>query len=755
MHSPNHNVLQTTELIEIVPVQSSDGRLWTPVCGAETIDLLKHSNIGKEAIDRLQYESANVLGRCLPPGDPRPGRTTGLVVGHVQSGKTLSFTTVATLARDNGFQLVIIIGGTAVHLLEQSTDRLERDLRLIVRRDRQWRHFESQSLTPATYDKIRDALADWRDPDVPVSRRKTVLLTVMKNHTHLQKVRDALSKVNLTGVATLVIDDEADQASLNNRVRKEEFSRTYERLLALRDVLPRHSFLQYTATPQAPLLITIIDALSPDFVELLTPGAEYVGGKDFFGDSSSKCVRTIPNAEISSPGNTVMDTPPSLIEAMQIFFLGVAAGVVRQAAGLPDPENRSMMVHPSQERSGHDEYYDWVRSIREQWKSILDPAINLRDDRAELLREFEKAYRDLKETVGEDLPLFELVQQKLLYAIRSTQIEKLNAATGSTPIINFKSDYSFILVGGPAMDRGFTVEGLTVTYMPRSIGVGHADTIQQRARFLGYKRSYLGYCRVYLPGDARRAYAAYVKHEEHVHEALAAHKRTGRSLKEWKRNFFLDSRLKPTRRSVLKLDYTRTAFGTGWFEVAAPHTSLEAIAGNRSVIESFLQPLSLHEADGHRKRTDMQCHNVAREVPLRTALELLLAQFVIAAPDDSQVFTGLRLIIEYHLDKHPEATCTVYHMSKGKERQRSVDDAGEIKNLFQGSNPSDPARDDENIIYPGDRAIRAPDGITIQIHNLRITGTSDGPLINVPTLAVWLPSELSQAVVTQDQSVLP
>lgn len=70
------------------------------------------------------------------------------------------------------------------------------------------------------------------------------------------------------------------------------------------------------------------------------------------------------------------------------------------------------------------------------------------------------------------------------------------------------------------MDRGFTVEGLTVTYMPRNVGVGNVDTIQQRARFFGYKRSYLGYCRVFLDQVTIDAYNSIVDHEENVRDQL-------------------------------------------------------------------------------------------------------------------------------------------------------------------------------------------------------------------------------------------
>ena len=70
------------------------------------------------------------------------------------------------------------------------------------------------------------------------------------------------------------------------------------------------------------------------------------------------------------------------------------------------------------------------------------------------------------------------------------------------------------------MDRGFTVEGLTVTYMPRGLGIGNADTVQQRGRFFGYKQSYMGLCRVFVGPDVRRAFRDYVEHEEDVRGEL-------------------------------------------------------------------------------------------------------------------------------------------------------------------------------------------------------------------------------------------
>src|SRR5690349_13721718 len=98
----------------------------------------------------------------------------------------------------------------------------------------------------------------------------------MKNHRHLSNLIEVLSRLRLERVPALVIDDEADQAGLNTLVRQGDESTTYQRLVALRACLPHHTYLQYTATPQAPLLINLIDVLSPAFAQVLTPGDDYV-----------------------------------------------------------------------------------------------------------------------------------------------------------------------------------------------------------------------------------------------------------------------------------------------------------------------------------------------------------------------------------------------------------------------------------------------------------------------------------------------
>jgi len=368
-------------------------------------------------------------------------------------------------------------------------------------------------------------------------------------------------------------------------------------------------------------------------------------------------------------------------------------------------------------------------------------------ERQEFVENFRTAYNDLARTV-DDLPAFESVADELEYAIRQTEVLEVNARP-TTPPVEWRSTYPWILVGGQAMDRGFTVEGLTVTYMPRDLGVGNADTIQQRARFFGYKRPYLGFCRVYLEQGLFQAFQAYVSHEHDIRQRLSAHR--GRPLAEWRRAFFLETALRPTRRQVLDLDYRQDTFSDKWFWPKVPHGTTELLGANRDTVERFLATVPWQDDDGDPRRTRDQVHLVSERVPLRRAYEELLMPLRFTDEFDSQAFTGVLLQIGEYLQDHRDAWCTVYRMTKGNERIRSVNDDEEIPTLFQGPNYADAAHRDE--VYPGDERIRATSGLTIQIHTLEVHKKNRGPVIanRVPAVAVWVPQSMRRDWLVQER----
>jgi hypothetical protein len=749
---------------EVIEIQNNaENENWNPFVGDETNELLRSKGFANpdrtlnENGARVLDETYRIMQVCGNPNNPTNSET-GIVIGYVQSGKTLSFTTLTALARDNNYQIVIIIGGTSVNLLDQSTKRVRKDLRIDSRYgfEQKWTQITNPN-TQEDFDTITNALDQWANPTFPNDRCRTILITVMKNGSHLGNLANLISEMNLNGVPTLIIDDEGDQASLNTRARwaarqgidvedltENAVSIIYSRINSLRNIFPHHTFLQYTATPQANLFINIMDRLSPNFIKLLTPGEEYTGGIQFFRENPN-LIREIPLNNINNANQPIHEPPESLLEALRVFYLGVVAGTVLELFKLPSQRNRSMLVHPSRLQGDHTTFNGWVNTIKESWRRLLSGEDN--EEKAELLADFRTTYNDLQMTVA-DLPVFEtLTDYNLIHAIQYTPIVEVNSRRGATPQINWQDSYSWILVGGQSMDRGFTVEGLTVTYMPRNVGVGNVDTIQQRARFFGYKRSYLGYCRVFLDQITIDAYNYIIEHEEDVRSRLEEFDVSNNHLNDWYREAVLDQMLNLTRANILYDDIDRDRFGDDWFRINAPHDTETFIETNRNALFEFLTPKTalFAEDEGHSDRTEDQKHLVAR-IPMKECLEHLLNKLKFTRESDSATYSSLRGILKRYLEENPEEECLIYLMSANtlddwKRRIRRLDRNDEIQQLFQGRNP----RTGE-VIYPGDSEIKNDNILSIQIHLLDLRDTL---FTGVPTLAIWIPDNIGKDIIRQ------
>ena len=707
-----------TEQITIAP--QGDGN-WRPTVGVETQSLLAHLQLPRESEERLLDETVDILSQCGNPNN-RINSEIGLVFGYVQSGKTMSFTTLTALAKDNGYQIIIIIAGISTNLVAQSFTRLERDLRMDSRADLQWLSFRNPRLSDiTTRNQMATALAEYRDTTFPPEERKTILITVMKQRNHLPNLQTLLQSLELGGVPTLIIDDEGDQHSMNTKERQNartggsETSAIHQRIVDLRNSIPHHTFVQYTATPQAPLFIDIMNSLSPNFIELLTPGPGYTGGRTFFIERPELTEVIVDIDEEEDP----TAPPESLVFALQVFFLGVVKGT-RNREG----RKRSMMIHPSQLTYTHADYFRFVTNIKNHFINILSlPDEN--SDKQDLLNEFKSAYDDLSRTTSDLPPFSELSGHRLRHAINSTVIQSLNSRGGNRTIVEWRNNYSFILIGGQAMDRGFTVEGLTVTYMPRSVGVGNADTIQQRARFFGYKQSYLGYCRVYLDQDARDAYIEYVEHEEDMRRRLSEHLSSGRSLNEWYREVFLSSDLTLARTNVFSNEFERSIFGGEWSYPKVPHFSQHIIQNNRDVVSAFI-------ANSQFDRTN---RFPVLQTSLASVHDELLNLLRFTSPSDVGDYTALIYTLNRHLEEVPDETCTVFLMSDfDNPRERTLNsENNQVNQLFQGRSSN----------YEGDRSILG-EGITFQIHILNLLQDNRITFSNVLTLSTHIPVELGR-----------
>jgi len=739
-------VKRKTQLVELVMSENTT-QPWTPIEGSETADLLAHfqtkskGRFDAAAQRNLLSSTTEILGKCVPP-TATAATTTGLVIGYVQSGKTMSFTTVAAMAADSGYPIIIVITGTTDILYRQSANRLEADIKRDSRKDRKWQHFPEPVLNDR--DRLDRVLEAWRDPSIPTTERRVVLISLKKNWSVLANLIELFSSVNRSGLAALIIDDEADQASLNGQVRQQGVTPTYARLRDLRSLFPTHTFLQYTATPQGPLLISILDSLSPDFAVLLSPGEDYTGGIEFFGEGQQH-IRQIPAQDTPSNQNPIPDPPDSLIEALQVFFAGVAAAYAR---GEVNRDNRTMLIHPSRGTALHSSYATWVSQLLAGWYDVLGLGEN-DPDRIELLTEFKRAYDDVAGTVGDSMPQWVEVVKVLRRAIRETSTNIVNRTPQGINDIPWGDDYAWILVGGDKLNRGFTVEGLTVTYMPRGLGTGNADTIQQRARFFGYKRGYLGYCRIYLDADSIDAFTDYVTHEESYRVQLQGV--SGRPLSEWKRGFLMAPGLRPTRKNILVDGYLQDTYSDRWYWVHSPHIKEGAIATNRRVFDACKERYGFRALPSELFGPASTVHEGAVGVSLRDVYEQFLIQTQVPDVDDGQAYYGVLLQIRDYLESYPDELCDIYSMRPTETSRRAIDrDKEQIDYIFQGANK--PKIDPQH--YPGDLMLHGEGRLTIQLRRLMLTG-GEREFNDVPVLAVFIPAKMGATWVVQDPPANP
>ena len=762
------------ESVEVVRELAGDlpnGWRWRPqlVENGEAQRLLqRQADIGlpQSARDEIVQSGIEIIARCVSPSEEADSQETGLVVGYVQSGKTLSFTTVAALACDNRFPLVIVLSGTKRNLYSQTVKRLKHDLDLEHPAGR-WVIIEVQTRSPDLPQQLRHLLGQWDQPELPGFLRKTALITVLKNRQRVDGLIYALRQLDLRGRSCLIIDDEADQHGLNNKVRQNETSAVYGALLSLRDALPRHTYVQYTATPQALLLISVLDSLSPRFGWTLAAGAGYCGGQSFF--EGGRLVSTISDHDLQAIDDESDGGPPdSLLEALRLFYVGVAGQAYHRGRNEPTQGHRSMLVHPSMRQMDHYRFKRWVEGATESWIELLDFAPGT-PDREELVSAFRDAYDELADSAEihqqqnedhEALPPFEDVLVYLPQSMRSTWTWEVNSRVlEAWTQDSWNSAPSHILVGGENLGRGFTVNGLTTTYMPRGRGVGVGDTIQQRGRFFGYKRDYLGLCRVFLDGDVRSDYENYIDHESYVMEELSQLIQSGSSMSEWRRRMLLAQSLLPTRRSVMP-DIYRHLRVSEWTQQSQPwacHEDDPKVAWNWDVIKGFLDGLVFQEDPGSDQRTVVQRNALAEDVPLLSVLENLLVPMWFSWRDAPN-FSATELAIQWHLRSNPDATAAVYLMadqrsslSGGGKRQRQLRDDGRIAQLFQGEAPVNPVNL-RGSVYPGDRRVHATEAVTMQIHDLDLTDSAKPPSLlkgHVPTMCVWVPSAIRVGVFEQ------
>ena len=513
--------------------------------------LLGSKDFSGQVLATLDSVTDRILGFLENPTKPGEWDRRGMVVGHVQSGKTANYTGLVCKAADAGYKVIVIIAGIYNNLRNQTQRRIDEGFVGFDSTSNLLRKtLPSQSVVgvgrfdfrrrPAAFTTsqrdFNKAIAD--SVGVPLQNLvEPAVFVIKKNTSTLRNLIEWLTAHNAQrGTSTirepmLLIDDEADNASINIRHRQDKVSRINGQIRQLLQLFDRSCYVGYTATPFANIFIDPDsddemlghDLFPRDFIFSLDPPDNYFGATRVFSDDAERIVRHVDDHADVLPlkhriDHRVTQLPETLEAAVRVF---VVARAIRLARGHVGRHN-SMLVNVSRfvavQGQIRNEIHSLVGRIRSSARvnGARPPAQATRDPEIAALRQaFEEHYADSSGVSWAD------VQSLLHESASAVNVVEVNSrASGALDYAAHEtSGLNVIAVGGFSLSRGLTLEGLVVSYFLRNSMM--YDTLLQMGRWFGYRRGYEDLCRVWMPEEAEGWYTHIAESIEELRDELA------------------------------------------------------------------------------------------------------------------------------------------------------------------------------------------------------------------------------------------
>lgn len=512
----------------------TDARFWPNL----KTHLLTAKQWTPEAVQSIHQASDRIVAWLQSPWAASI-KTRGLVVGYVQSGKTANFTAVIAKAADAGYRFFIILSGTKTSLRSQTQQRLEREL--IQLNSDIW-------FSPTTMHEFRPL----GNVNFFLSEKKhdKVLCVVKKNATVLKKLIAWLKSASpevLRLCPFLIIDDEADEASINTAKNQtngdpENVDRTAinRHLVNLLNMLPKAAYIGYTATPFANVLIDprLGDLYPGDFIVALPKPDGHFGTEMIFGRArllqddtdeefeGSDMVRIIPQEELPDlkpPTNDHSFVPavtPSLQDALHYFWMASAARIARGQGS----DHSTMLIHTTQLIAVHNNTREQIEGYR-RW--VLDKlqGSDSATALAILSTQWEEEMRRVPpKEMGYDPIEFAQLQPHLLNTIKRTEVVVDNSRS------QYRLSYDGgakiqIAIGGNTLSRGLTLEGLIVSFFVRAASA--YDTLLQMGRWFGYRPDYADLPRIWMTAELQGYFFDLATIEAEIRQDIEEYARLG------------------------------------------------------------------------------------------------------------------------------------------------------------------------------------------------------------------------------------
>lgn len=472
-----------------------------------------------EIINSIDFETEAILENLENPSRDE-FNSKGLVVGFIQSGKTANFTALISKAADAGYRFIIVLAGIHDELRQQTQIRIDRELTghnnlelegpfvewNNLEAPRRWENLTSAGWLDANETGEFSGRGINRFNDVFANTQHPVLAIIKKNVKIMDKLIrwvNAASPTVRANVPLLVIDDEADQASVDGNATKKDSdpTRTNEKIRIILRAFPRKAYVGYTATPFANVFIkydaddeTLGDDLYPrNFIYSLPEPPGYFGTKQIFNENLDHYfVTEIENPrqekqELSNHGHITT----GLEEAIYTFFIGIALRNLRGQNGHP----MSMMINVDHRinrlnrigkmidfyvRTTLPTHYNEGR-LQEIYNDFITNAQKLNEKLYS-----ENIYFETEQVLQETVRII-VSKEVIVRTLNSSMADKLDYAK--------EPSMKVIAIGGNKLSRGLTLEGLQVTYFLRESG--QFDTLLQMGRWFGYRKGYEDLVRIY------------------------------------------------------------------------------------------------------------------------------------------------------------------------------------------------------------------------------------------------------------------
>ena len=433
-----------------------------------------------------------------------------MVVGHVQSGKTANYSALICKAADSGYKFIVVIAGAMNNLRNQTQIRVQNALI-----NPNSPSTKPDFLTSETEDlgkKFTKQRAKGGNLDTSIT---PIVLVIKKNVSSLNNVIEWLDKSykgKIENHAMLLIDDEADYASVDTKKKNKteddkdhdptSINKSIRRLI---NTFKKSTYVGYTATPYANIFIDHqenhnelgADLFPHDFIYSLNAPDNYMGLKWFFEELPNPFIRYIEESEFDdmdfSPLKHKKDEqlktlPPSLIEAIHQFVINVA---VRDLRGQTDKHN-SMLIHMSLFTNVHKSIAYLVGGYLDKLKADIISFGSL--DTPEGFSGHISKIKNLYETSSMEFSWNEVIH-KIQETIKTIQVCDVHSE--SQVELSYDDDRkNVIAIGGLSLARGFTLEGLSVSYFMRNTVMN--DTLMQMGRWFGYRNGYDDLCKLYI-----------------------------------------------------------------------------------------------------------------------------------------------------------------------------------------------------------------------------------------------------------------